>query len=184
MACLHLTTGQHFDMAFETRNGVTSDDYLRMIEGKTATLIATSAECGALAAEVPLVVRNCYREFGKHLGLAFQMRDDILGIWGDAAVTGKSAATDILTRKKTLPILYGLDSDLTLQADYQPENEGGAGVATIVQKLEACGARHFTEEKEKYHADTALASLAEAKPQGEAASALHELTMQLLGRAN
>jgi geranylgeranyl diphosphate synthase, type I len=184
VACLHLTTGQHFDMAFETNHQVAAEDYLAMIEGKTASLIATSTEMGALAAEVTPEIRACYHDFGRHLGLAFQMRDDILGIWGEPSVTGKSAATDILTRKKTLPILYGLSSDASLVPDYKPEAEGGANVETIVAKLEASGARHYTEEKEKFHADTALASLAEAKPTGDAGEALRELTMQLLGRAN
>jgi geranylgeranyl diphosphate synthase type I len=182
--CLHLTTGQHFDMAFEGLATVTAEDYLQMIEGKTGSLIATAAECGALAAEADPTIRVHYREFGRHLGLAFQIRDDVLGIWGDAALTGKSVSTDIVTRKKTLPILFGLDRDPSLQTDYQPETKGGAAVDVIVRKLEQCGARSFTEDKEKFHADLALASLAAANPQGDAGQALRELTLQLLGRAN
>lgn len=182
--CLHLTQGQHHDMAFETRGDVTAGDCLQMIEGKTASLIATAAECGALAAGQPPEVRQRYREFGRHLGLAFQIRDDILGIWGDSSITGKSAATDILTRKKTLPVLYGLDHDPALHSAFRPEAEGGAAVADIVAALEACGARAFSEDKEKHHADLALASLAAANPAGEAGQALHDLTLQLLGRRN
>ncbi len=182
--CLHLTQGQHHDMAFETRGDVTADEYLQMIEGKTASLIATAAECGALAAGEPPEVRQHYREFGRHLGLAFQIRDDILGIWGDSSITGKSAATDILARKKTLPVLYGLGRDPALRAAYRPESEGGAAVADIVAALEACGARAFGEGKEKRHADLALASLAAANPAGQAGQALHDLTLQLLGRKN
>lgn len=182
--CLHLTQGQHHDMAFEARDGVTTADYLQMIEGKTASLIATAAECGALAAGQPPARRNHYREFGRHLGLAFQIRDDILGIWGDSSVTGKSASTDILTRKKTLPVLFGLDREAKLRAVYRPEAKGGVSVAEIVSLLEACGARAYAEEKEKRHADLALASLAAAQPQGEAGEAIHDLTLQLLGRVN
>ena len=182
--CIHLTTGQHFDMAFETRGGVTAEDYLEMIGGKTASLIASSTELGALASEVNPSVRNHYRDFGRHLGLAFQIRDDILGIWGEPSVTGKSAATDILTRKKTLPVLYGLDHDPTLKADYRPEAGGGASIEAIMRKLEDCGARKFAEEREQGHADLALASLAAANPRGEAGKALRDLTLQLLGRAN
>jgi len=182
--CIHLTTGQHYDMAFETRPSVTAEDYLQMIEGKTASLIATAAECGALAVEVSPEIRAHYREFGRHLGLAFQVRDDILGIWGDPAVTGKSAATDILTRKKTLPVLFGLDHDATLSADYRPETEGGSNVNVIVSKLEFCGAKAFAETKEEFHANLALTSLAAANPVGEVGDALRELTLQLLGRVN
>lgn len=182
--CIHLTTGQHYDMAFETRATVTAEDYLQMIEGKTASLIATAAECGALASDVDASKRNCYGQFGRHLGLAFQVRDDILGIWGDPAVTGKSAATDILTRKKTLPVLFGLDHDSSLGDDYRPESDGGAPVSVITQKLEACGARAFAESKEEYHANLALSSLESAQPVSEIGGALRELTLQLLGRNN
>jgi len=180
--CLHLTKGQHYDMAFETRDTVTAEDYLQMIEGKSASLIATAAECGALSAEQPPGVRFHYREFGRHLGLAFQIRDDILGIWGDSAITGKSAATDILARKKTLPVLYGLDQNPDLRSAYRPEVAGGAAVPDIVAALEACGARAYSEEKEKYHAKLALAGLEAARSLGNAKEALHELTLQLLGR--
>ncbi len=182
MACLYLTTGQHYDIAFETRESVTLAEYIQMVEGKTAALLAASAECGALAAEVSPEIRAHYREFGRHVGIAFQIRDDILGIWGDAIVTGKSASTDILTRKKTLPVLYGIQHEATLQADYRPQAEGGADVAAIIQKLETCGARAFAEAEEKKHADLALDSLAEAKPAGKAGQTLHNLTLQLLGR--
>jgi len=180
---LHLTQGQHHDMAFETRDEVTADEYLQMIEGKTASLIATAAECGALAAGQTPAVRGHYRKFGRHLGLAFQIRDDILGIWGDAALTGKSAATDIVTRKKTLPVLIGLDRDPNLRAAYCPEEQGGASVEMIVSLLEASGAREAAEERERHHTDSALASLAAAQPAGNAGEALHDLTLQLLGRA-
>jgi geranylgeranyl diphosphate synthase type I len=182
--CIHLTTGQHFDMAFETRGDVSAEDYLEMIEGKTASLIASAAELGALAAAVPSETQSLYREFGRHCGLAFQIRDDILGIWGDATVTGKSAATDILARKKTLPVLFGLDRDPSLRADYRPEAEGGASVEVIVRKLEACGARTFAESREQHHVDLALTNLDAAKPQAEAGDLLRNLTLQLLGRKN
>jgi geranylgeranyl diphosphate synthase type I len=180
--CLHLTQGQHHDMAFETLGDVSAERYLQMIEGKTASLIATAAECGALAAGGPPAVRARYREFGRHLGLAFQIRDDILGIWGDSSVTGKSAATDILTRKKTLPVLFGLDHHPALRAAYQTPAVANEDVPGIIAMLEACGARAYSEEKEKHHADIALESLAAAGPTGEAGEALHDLTLQLLGR--
>jgi geranylgeranyl diphosphate synthase type I len=155
-----------------------------MIEGKTASLIATSTELGALAANASAPARNCYRDFGRHLGLSFQIRDDVLGIWGDATVTGKSAATDITTRKKTLPTLYGLQHSETLRSLYRPETNGGGSVNEIVSELEKCGARSYAEEKEKHHADLAISYLDSAKPQGEAGELLHEMTRRLLGRTN
>ncbi len=184
VACYQLTLGQHYDMSFEKRGDVTVDEYLKMIEGKTASLIATSTELGALAGSAPLEKRKCFREFGRHLGLAFQIRDDILGIWGDATLTGKSAATDIISRKKSLPVLYGLQHGEKLRSLYRPEADGGGTVTDIVAELEKCGARTFTEEKEKHHADLAVSCLDSAKPKGEAGELLHEMTRQLLGRTN
>jgi len=183
-ACYQLTLGQHYDMSFEKRGDVTVEEYLKMIEGKTASLIATSTELGALAGSAPPETRKCFREFGRHLGLAFQIRDDILGIWGDAALTGKSAATDIISRKKSLPVLFGLHYSEKLRSFYRPETDGGGSVTDIVAELEKCGAGTFAEEKEKHHADLAVSCLDSAKPRGEAGELLHEMTRQLLGRTN
>ena len=107
--CIELTEGQHLDLRFEEREDVTVADYLRMIGGKTAALIAGSTALGALfgGAEKP-DIENLYR-FGYSMGLAFQIQDDILGIWGDSEKTGKPAGNDILRRKKSLPLIYGLE---------------------------------------------------------------------------
>jgi geranylgeranyl diphosphate synthase type I len=182
-ACYQLTLGQHHDMMFEKCETVSVADYLHMIDGKTASLIATSTELGALASSVSSTKQKAYRNFGYHLGLAFQIRDDILGIWGDETLTGKSAATDIIYRKKSLPVLYGLGQSAALRDLYRPEAQGGGNVKSIIVELEACGAHAYSEEKEKHHADLALASLSQAQPQGEAGLLLDEMTKQLLGRA-
>ncbi|RUA17065.1 MAG: polyprenyl synthetase family protein, partial [Clostridia bacterium] len=105
--CIRLTEGQHLDMSFESRTDVTLDEYLLMISGKTAALLSTSALLGALIAGSEQL--DAYRAFGYELGLSFQIEDDILGIWGEEALTGKSATGDIITRKKTMPVLYALD---------------------------------------------------------------------------
>ena len=102
--CLRLTEGQYLDMSFENRMDVTVDEYLTMIAGKTAALVGASLELGALVGAAAPDTRQHLAEFGRHLGLAFQIQDDILGIWGDEALTGKSAESDILTRKKSLPV--------------------------------------------------------------------------------
>lgn len=107
--CVRLTEGQYLDMAFEARLDVTVDDYMVMISGKTAALISASLEMGALVGGADVQVRERLAAFGHELGLAFQIQDDVLGIWGDEALTGKSAQSDILTRKKSLPVVYGLE---------------------------------------------------------------------------
>ena len=105
---LRLTEGQYLDISFESRLDVSVDEYLAMIEGKTAALLSASLRLGALVGGAPAQVQAHLAEFGRNLGLAFQIQDDLLGIWGDEAQTGKSAQSDILTRKKTLPVLYAL----------------------------------------------------------------------------
>ena len=183
-ACISLTRGQQLDMAYEGRDSISVDEYLHMVSGKTAALLATAAELGAIAADAESDVCANYREFGQQLGLAFQIRDDLLGIWGDSSVTGKSSQTDIKKRKKTLPIVYALEKMPELAAAYVPPDRGGASTDTIVRLLQDCAARAFTETEERLHAERALAALEAAAPQGQAGDNLRELTYQLLGRSN
>ena len=88
--CLHLTAGQHLDLSFEARNDVTAQEYMRMIEGKTAELTKVCCEIGAIIAGGNSETVTSLGEFGLSIGLAFQLQDDVLGIWGDPAQTGKS----------------------------------------------------------------------------------------------
>lgn len=179
---LDLTRGQHLDMRFETQAGVSIAEYLTMIEGKSAALLAASAEIGALVGGGRNAVSD-YRQFGLNLGLAFQIRDDILGIWGDPAVTGKSAATDILARKKSLPTLYGLGQSAALRALYNRDSFGHTEVAEAVALLNASGAREFAASLEATYHQRSLTALEAAAPTGEAAQSLKMLLETLLGRA-
>jgi len=106
-ACLELCQGQYLDIEYETRLDITVQDYLEMVAGKTAALIAVSTALGAYLGSEDEKVINDFRLFGKELGMAFQIGDDILGIWGTKESTGKSA-NDIYKKKKTLPVVYAL----------------------------------------------------------------------------
>lgn len=180
---LDLTRGQHLDMRFETQADVSIAEYLTMIEGKSAALLAASAQIGALIGSANSAIAGHYRQFGLNLGLAFQIRDDILGIWGDPAVTGKSAATDILARKKSLPALYGLEQSAALRALYGRELSGSAEVNEAIALLDSTGAREFAASLEATYHQRALAALEAAAPTGEAARSLAALLNTLLGRA-
>ena len=105
---LALTEGQHLDIDFEQRPHVTTDEYIRMIQGKTAALVGASVAIGATIAHASAEKQAILQTFGRTAGLAFQIQDDILGIWGDPSVTGKAAGNDVLRRKKSLPILHAL----------------------------------------------------------------------------
>ncbi|MBA7657303.1 hypothetical protein ES703_65240 [subsurface metagenome] len=86
------------------------EDYLRMVRGKTATLFATSCAVGAMLATTQEDVVSLAREFGLNMGMAFQIHDDFLGIWGDEAIVGKTT-NDILEKKRTLPLILAMNKD-------------------------------------------------------------------------
>jgi|TARA_B100001971_G_C18249176_1_gene576780 geranylgeranyl diphosphate synthase type I len=103
-----LCEGQYQDMDFENRLDITIEMYLKMINFKTAVLIEASTWIGAtLATENKKIVNN-FRKFGRNIGIAFQIIDDIMGIWGKSSKTGKPHASDIRNKKKTLPIIYAI----------------------------------------------------------------------------
>jgi geranylgeranyl diphosphate synthase type I len=116
------------------------------------------------------------------LGLAFQVHDDLLGIWGDESQTGKSAHSDLVNGKKSLPVLFALGHS---QDFAQRWNNGGIqprDVAELVALLDGTGARDFTEAETKRLTTEALDALAHTDPLGEASSALHELAVELVTR--
>jgi geranylgeranyl diphosphate synthase type I len=179
---LQLTCGQHLDMRFEHQEIISVDEYISMISGKSAALLAGSAQIGALVASNDDEVAQQYARFGLNLGIAFQIRDDILGIWGEPAVTGKSAATDIISRKKSLPVLYGLSKSAQLADIYRHENFGENHVAEAVTILNEGGARDYAEEREAYYYHSAVASLEQARPRGKAGDWLLQLVNTLFQR--
>jgi geranylgeranyl diphosphate synthase type I len=107
-ATRELIRGQVLDLAFERRAQVTQDECLDMAAAKTGALLAASAAIGAVLAGGPDAVVAALATYGAELGLAFQLVDDILGIWGDPAVTGKPVFSDLRSRKKSLPVTYTL----------------------------------------------------------------------------
>ncbi len=180
--CLTLTQGQYLDISYETRADLTITDYWPMITGKTAALIAACTALGALAAGVDEKTHTAYRDFGLNLGLAFQVLDDILGIWGDAGQIGKSNASDLVSGKKSLPVLFGLEAGGEFAARWNAGPILPTEVSEIAAQLEAEGARNFAQDEADRLTQTALAALGKANPQGVAGKALHELADQLLNR--
>jgi geranylgeranyl diphosphate synthase type I len=104
---LIITEGQHLDLAFERREDVSPAEYLDMIGRKSAALLSCAAACGGIVAGAGQPQVTALAQYGHQLGMGFQIRDDVLGIWGEAEATGKPAG-DLYRRKKTLPTLYAL----------------------------------------------------------------------------
>jgi len=111
--------GQYLDIHFETERSVSVDQYLELIRLKTSRLISASMRIGAILAGADEAADRSLEEIGEHAGLAFQIQDDYLGIWGDTASTGKSNLTDLMTRKKTYPILLGLVESLVFKTAWE-----------------------------------------------------------------
>ncbi len=108
-ACVLLCEGQYADIGFETSEQVSLAEYEAMIAGKTAALLGASAAIGAIAGGADEAIVAALGECGRLLGFAFQIQDDVLGIWGEEAVTGKPVADDIRSRKKSFPVVYAFD---------------------------------------------------------------------------
>lgn len=178
---LELTRGQHLDMRFETQLSVSVDEYISMIKGKSAALIATCARLGAFIASGNADQAAHFAEFGLNLGIAFQIRDDILGIWGEEAITGKSASTDIDSRKKSLPVLFALAQSPALQAIYA-EPAGSTNSSEIVRLLDDVGARDYALAQEAHYYQQAIAALDQAAPRAAMRPALDAFIDFLLNR--
>jgi geranylgeranyl diphosphate synthase type I len=183
-ACLQLTKGQHLDLCYESQNHLSVDEYWQMVGGKTASLLSACTELGSIVAQTTQTRRQAYRDFGFYLGLAFQAQDDILGIWGDAALTGKSSESDLSAKKKSLPVIFGLDqkgdfSKRWSEGPIKPEE-----VKTLADQLDTEGARIYTQESANNMTAKALMALEEANPQGKAGEELTDLANRLLGRVD
>jgi geranylgeranyl diphosphate synthase type I len=180
--CLHLTQGQFLDLFYEQRENLSIDDYWPMVSGKTAALLAACTQIGALAARAEPSRIESYRRFGEMLGLAFQVRDDLLGIWGDSALTGKSNASDLVSGKKSLPVLFGLGERGVFAERWKKGPIAADEVNELARQLEAEGGREYVREQADRLTNEALDALAAARPQGEAGEALEELAVYLLKR--
>lgn len=144
-----MIAGQWQDIRFETRTGVTPDEYLAMVSGKTGALLGAPLAMGAsLAGAGPAAVAALGR-WGEAAGLAFQVRDDYLGIWGKPDQTGKSNVNDIARKKKSLPIIHGLSGPTgdAIAAIYARAELGADDIAAVVALLDEAGSAAFTMER-------------------------------------
>jgi len=149
-ATLHIIEGQHLDIGFENMNDISVHQYLEMIRNKTGALISAALRAGATAGCGERRTAEKFGELGMMLGIAFQARDDILGIWGSAEATGKPEASDIRRKKKSLPVVHMLSSAskserASLDRIYAMEQIDDCAVRTVMTLLESTGARESAE---------------------------------------
>ena len=180
--CLDLTRGQFLDMSYEERVDLSVDDYWPMVAGKTAALLSACCHIGALLGGADEAKQESYRSFGHYLGIAFQVQDDILGIWGNESVTGKSAASDLVEGKNSLPVLAGLGRNGKFAARWKQGPIQSKEVEDVARLLTNEGGYETAYEASKQMTDLALLNLYEADIQGEAGDALYKLADKLLKR--
>lgn len=182
--CLELTRGQYLDISYEGRSDLTLDDYWPMVRGKTAALLGCCTELGAIVAGLASN-RVAFRQFGVSLGLAFQAWDDWLGIWGDPSVTGKSAASDLTSGKKSLPVLFALQQDGRFARRWAQGPLAAEDVPLVSAWLAEDGAQEFTRQTADRLTAEALYWLSESVQDHEDAGvALRALALALLQRKN
>jgi geranylgeranyl diphosphate synthase type I len=182
---LTICEGQYLDLSHEGDLSIDEAGYLAMIGRKTAALIAAAAGLGALVGGANAATADALAEFGRSLGLAFQIQDDLLGIWGDPEVTGKPFAADLYRRKLSLPVIHALqhpEHHAELAALLRTPQPTDADVRAMLAILDATGSAGYTERiAGAYHAQ-ALAALDRAAGDAAALAELRAIAGALLGR--
>lgn len=186
-AVLRLCEGQYLDLSFEGRLDVDEAAYMEMIAAKTAALLEAALELGALLGGGDAATIAALRSYGYALGMAFQVQDDILGVWGKEERTGKPQAADIVERKLGLPAVYALERARPAGRSSLERVYGGRGkvtkeeVAAVLAVLEEVGSRPYAERVATRYCEEALGALGRL-PAGPAREALEEVARSLLGR--
>jgi geranylgeranyl diphosphate synthase type I len=176
-----MIAGQADDIAFETRRDVSVEQCMAMSAAKTGAILGCASSIGAILADAPDATVGALRDYGRHLGLAFQAVDDLLGIWGDPDRTGKPAGSDLRSRKKSMPVVSalaagGAEADELRALVVGPPPVDADGTATGLDPValepldadqieratylvEACGGREWTAVRAKANLDAALGAL-------------------------
>jgi geranylgeranyl diphosphate synthase type I len=157
--CIELTSGQYFDLSFEQMKAVDLPAYQAMISGKTAALMKASTMTGAICSMTSESNIALMSEFGRNLGLAFQIMDDYLGIWGNPGIIGKSNTSDLVSRKKTYPVIAGLHKSAEFSKLWSMDSSGKLDTEPFRSALEKANIEKDTLQLVKHYMDKAYAQL-------------------------
>ncbi len=185
---IEVCEGQQYDMDFESRNDVSVSEYMEMIRLKTAVLLAASLQIGAICGGAKAADAKLLYEFGIGIGLAFQLKDDLLDVWGDVKKFGKKIGGDICCNKKTFLLINAYDK---ANADQKKEldrwllsetTDRDAKVAAVTELYERLGIKSLAEQSMREYYDRAIAALDKVGIEKERKDVLYQLAYDLMYR--
>jgi len=188
VTALEIGEGQEYDMTFENRNDVTEDEYIEMIRLKTSVLLACALKMGAILADAPQEDVERLYKVGEQLGLAFQLQDDLLDVYGDPKVFGKTIGGDITSNKKTYMLINAVQRANARQraelerwitaVDFDRQEK----VKAVTQLYDEIGIRQLCEQKINYYFDQARQTLDEVAVPDSSKQALRDYMDDMLHR--
>lgn len=185
---LEIGEGQQLDVEFETRNDVTEDEYIEMIRLKTSVLLACACKVGAIMADAPAEdIENIYT-FGEKLGLAFQLQDDLLDVYGDPAVFGKNIGGDITSNKKTYMLINAVNRANPVQREQlmkwidAEEFDRNEKVKAVTELYNEIGIRELCEQKIEAYYQESLVYLAKINLPEERKAELKAYAAEMMKR--
>ena len=185
---IEIYEGQQWDMDFENRNDVSADEYINMIRLKTSVLLGCALKMGALIAKADDEQANLLYEAGVNMGLAFQLRDDVLDVWGDPKTFGKEIGGDIMNNKKTyllintMQLAQGDDADELRHWLNDPFTTRDEKVPAVTALYERLGVRQLAEDAITHYNDLAINAFNQIKMSNDDKDAFVALANRLSGR--
>jgi len=187
---IQIYEGQQWDMDFELRNDVTVDEYIMMIKLKTSVLVGCACKMGAMVAGASAEDAQALYDAGVNMGIAFQLRDDVLDVWGDPATFGKEIGGDIMNNKKTIllvnAMLLARDDDADelrrwINDAYAMRDFKVPAVRAIYERLHV---REIAEKAIDEYNNLAIKAFEKVNMGDEGKQAFHDIAMRLVGRSH
>ena len=185
---LEVSEGQQYDMEFETRNDVAEEEYIEMIRLKTSVLLACALKMGAVVAGASDADANALYAFGEKVGLAFQLQDDLLDVYGDPKVFGKAIGGDITSNKKTFMLINAFNrADAGTRAELErwttaTEFDPAEKIAAVTEIYNRLGIDKLAEQRIKEYFEQSRQHLDELSVSDDRKAVLREYTERMMNR--
>jgi geranylgeranyl diphosphate synthase type II len=185
---IQVCEGQQYDMDFEQSLFISIEEYLKMIELKTAELMAAALKIGAMAGEAEILQSELLYRFGKNLGMAFQLQDDLFDVYAEEDIVGKQTGNDIVSNKKTILLIEALNlvkgDDLQLLINWlkKPDFDRKEKIDVIKNIYNKLNIKQLVLSRIKFFYDQAMMNLQDLKVEPDRKSELFNFSGHLLTR--